>query len=357
MSAISVQVMKPVLPALDVVTPYLAEVYESGIFSNHGPKVRDLERRYAEWFNVSPEQVVAISNGTVAIAAAALWEDNPTYLVPEWTFPATAMGPLEVGARVEFRDVHPTEWTLAVTDDDRAAADSVIPVVVAPFGHPVNLANWAEFPRVIIDAAACAGNRPDLSTMAPGWAATISLHATKVLGCGEGGLVIFGDVDRAKIAREWINFGFSGTRVTNRIGTNGKMSEFAASFALAALDGVERELSEWKAVRTRAAAINAEFGLKGGPMPDDSRIPYWLVAVDSAAEAERFTVALDAANIQTRKWWPAALTATKPFRNFATNGNTTASALADTVLGLPMFRELTDAQFEHIRATLAELRK
>jgi dTDP-4-amino-4,6-dideoxygalactose transaminase len=193
--------------------------------------------------------------------------------------------------------------------------------------------------------------------MHPGWAATISLHATKVLGCGEGGLVIFGDVARAKVAREWINFGFSGTRVTNRIGTNGKMSEFAASFALAALDGVETELAEWKSVRDRAAAINSELGLNGGPMPSDSRIPYWLVAVDSAEDAARYTAALDAAGIQTRKWWPAALTATTPFHDFATSGNSVATHLADTVLGLPMFRELTDVQFDHIRTTLADLRK
>ncbi|MEY4313399.1 MAG: hypothetical protein RLZZ319_908, partial [Actinomycetota bacterium] len=265
--------------------------------------------------------------------------------------------PLEVGATIEFRDVHPTEWSLTVTDEDRRNADSVVPVVVAPFGHPVDLAEWTDFPRGIVDAAACAGNRPDLSTMGKGWAATISLHATKVLGCGEGGLVIFGDVARAKIAREWINFGFSGSRVTNRVGTNGKMSEFAASFALAALDGVETELAEWKSVRERAAAINAELGLNGGPMPADSRIPYWLVAVDTAEQATAWVEALEAAGIQTRKWWPAALTATKPFNDVATSGNAVATHLADTVLGLPMFRELTDAQFEHIRATLADLRK
>lgn len=356
MTSTSIPVMKPVLPALDRVTPYLERVYESGIFSNHGPMIRSLEARYAEWFNVSPEQVVAVVNGTLAISAAALWEDHPTYLIPEWTFPATAMGPLSVGGDIEFRDVDPTEWTLVVTDEDVANADSVVPIVVAPFGHPVTLSDWDAFPRGIVDAAACAGNRPDLSKLQPGWAATISLHATKVLGCGEGGLVVFGDVHRAKIAREWINFGFSGTRVTERVGTNGKMSEFAASFALAALDAVDTELREWESARGRAHRIMTDLGLNGGPMPALSHIPYWLVACESALEATGFESALHDAGIQTRRWWPASLTETTPFSASETAGNAASRFLADTVIGLPMFRELTDGQFEQIRAVLASRR-
>lgn len=356
MTPTSIPVMKPVLPALDRVTPYLEKVYESGIFSNHGPMIRSLEARYAEWFNVAPEQVVAVVNGTLAISAAALWEDHPTYLIPEWTFPATAMGPLSVGGNIEFRDVDPTAWTLSVTDADVAHADRLVPIVVAPFGHPIDLSEWTAFPRGIVDAAACAGNRPDLSSLQPGWAATISLHATKVLGCGEGGLVIFGDVQRAKVAREWINFGFSGTRVTERVGTNGKMSEFAASFALAALDDVQTELRDWESVRGRAHRITSDLGLNGGPMPALSHIPYWLIACESADEATDFETALHDAGIQTRRWWPAALTETAPFAASTTSGNATSKFLSETVIGLPMFRELTDDQFEQIRTVLASRR-
>lgn len=353
MTSVSIPVMKPVLPTIDAVNVYLERVYASGIFSNHGPLVRELEQRYADWFDVPAENVVAVVNGTVAISAAALWEDNPTYLSPEWTFPATAMGVLSVGGSVEFRDVDPEAWTLSVTGDDVARADSVVPLVVAPFGHPIDLSAWSAFPRIIIDAAACAGNRPDLSGLKKGWAATISLHATKVLGCGEGGLVIFADPARAQIAREWINFGFSGSRITERVGTNGKMSEFAAAFALAALDDVDTELRDWGVVRDKAAEVNTQLGLSGGPMSPSSRIPYWLFAapsVDSAAVYER---ELADAGIQTRRWWPAALTDTTPFRDFPTSGNSNSRFLAETVIGLPMFRSLSDEQFDRIRDVLA----
>ena len=353
MTSVSIPVMKPVLPTIDAVNVYLERVYASGIFSNHGPLVRELEQRYADWFNVSADNVVAVVNGTVAISAAALWEDNPTYLSPEWTFPATAMGVLSVGGSVEFRDVDPESWTLSVTDDDLAHADSVVPLVVAPFGHPIDLSEWSAFPRIIIDAAACAGNRPDLSGMKKGWAATISLHATKVLGCGEGGLVIFADPARAQIAREWINFGFSGSRITERIGTNGKMSEFAAAFALAALDDVDTELRDWGAVRDKAADVNTALGLSGGPMSPSSRIPYWLIAAPSVESAVVYEKALADAGIQTRRWWPASLTETTPFRDFPTSGNSNSRFLAETVIGLPMFRSLSDEQFDYIRDVLA----
>lgn len=353
MTSVSIPVMKPVLPTIDAVNVYLERVYASGIFSNHGPLVRELEQRYADWFNVPAENVVAVVNGTVAISAAALWEDNPTYLSPEWTFPATAMGVLSVGGSVEFRDVDPEAWTLSVTDDDVARADSVVPLVVAPFGHPIDLSDWSAFPRIIIDAAACAGNRPDLSGMKKGWAATISLHATKVLGCGEGGLVIFADPARAQIAREWINFGFSGSRITERVGTNGKMSEFAAAFALAALDDVDTELRDWGVVRDKAAKVNTQLGLSGGPMSPSSRIPYWLIAAPSVESAAVYEQELADAGIQTRRWWPASLTETTPFRDFPTSGNSNSRFLAETVIGLPMFRSLSDEQFDRIRDVLA----
>jgi dTDP-4-amino-4,6-dideoxygalactose transaminase len=353
MTSVSIPVMKPVLPTIDAVNVYLERVYASGIFSNHGPLVRELEQRYADWFNVPAENVVAVVNGTVAISAAALWEDNPTYLSPEWTFPATAMGVLSVGGSVEFRDVDPEAWTLSVTDDDVARADSVVPLVVAPFGHPIDLSDWSAFPRIIIDAAACAGNRPDLSGMKKGWAATISLHATKVLGCGEGGLVIFADPARAQIAREWINFGFSGSRITERVGTNGKMSEFAAAFALAALDDVDTELRDWGVVRDKAAKVNTQLGLSGGPMSPSSRIPYWLIAAPSVESAAVYERELADAGIQTRRWWPASLTETTPFRDFPTSGNSNSRFLAETVIGLPMFRSLSDEQFDRIRDVLA----
>lgn len=353
MTSVSIPVMKPVLPTIDAVNVYLERVYASGIFSNHGPLVRELEQRYADWFNVPAENVVAVVNGTVAISAAALWEDNPTYLSPEWTFPATAMGVLSVGGSVEFRDVDPEAWTLSVTDDDVARADSVVPLVVAPFGHPIDLSDWSAFPRIIIDAAACAGNRPDLSGMKKGWAATISLHATKVLGCGEGGLVIFADPARAQIAREWINFGFSGSRITERVGTNGKMSEFAAAFALAALDDVDTELRDWGVVRDKAAEVNTQLGLSGGPMSPSSRIPYWLIAAPSVESAAVYEQELADAGIQTRRWWPASLTETTPFRDFPTSGNSNSRFLAETVIGLPMFRSLSDEQFDRIRDVLA----
>ena len=353
MTSVSIPVMKPVLPTIDAVNVYLERVYASGIFSNRGPLVRELEQRYADWFNVSADNVVAVVNGTVAISAAALWEDNPTYLSPEWTFPATAMGVLSVGGSVEFRDVDPESWTLSVTDDDLAHADSVVPLVVAPFGHPIDLSDWSAFPRIIIDAAACAGNRPDLSGMKKGWAATISLHATKVLGCGEGGLVIFADPARAQIAREWINFGFSGSRITERIGTNGKMLEFAAAFALASLDDVDTELRDWGVVRDKAADVNTALGLSGGPMSPSSRIPYWLIAAPSVESAAVYERELADAGIQTRRWWPASLTETTPFRDFPTSGNSNSRFLAETVIGLPMFRSLSDEQFDYIRDVLA----
>jgi dTDP-4-amino-4,6-dideoxygalactose transaminase len=347
-------VMRPILPPLTKVNPYLEAVYESGIFSNRGPLVRRLEERYAEWFGVEPELVVAVSNGTVSLSAAAVASGGQKFLVPEWTFPATAMGPVQVGKTIEFRDVNPETWLLQLTENDYADAANVVPMPVAPYGMKFDFEPWKNFPHLILDAAASVGTRQSLSGILPDWSVTVSLHATKVLGCGEGGLVIFGDKAKAQLVREWINFGFSGARVTERIGTNGKMSELTAAFALAALDSWDEEKADWLAAKALVDRVNKRLGLSTGPMPADGINPYWMVDFGTADRAKLVEDRLSEAGIGSRRWWPAAMTESTPFLDHPTSGNRVANGLASSVLGLPMFRGISEEQVQRVEAVLAD---
>ena len=70
-----------------------------------------------------------------------------------------------------------------MTDADRADADTVVPMPVAPYGIEIDLEPWREFPHLIIDAAAGVGVRQSFATLRPDWSVTVSLHATKRSGC------------------------------------------------------------------------------------------------------------------------------------------------------------------------------
>ena len=65
-----------------------------------------------------------------------------------------------------------------------------------------------------------------------------SLHATKLLSCGEGGLCIYGD-NIPKYIRSLTNFGINKHRIQEwKNSTNAKMSEFNAAAGLASLDNL-----------------------------------------------------------------------------------------------------------------------
>ena len=66
---------------------------------------------------------------------------------------------------------------------------------VAPFGRPIDVEAWDRFRSssglaVVIDAAAGFD-----AVAATGTTAVVSLHATKVLGIGEGGFILCTDAD------------------------------------------------------------------------------------------------------------------------------------------------------------------
>ena len=112
----------------------------------------------------------------------------------------------------------------------------------------------AEIVRRVLDAALPAG-----------WSVVVSLHATKVLGAGEGGIVVFGDVESADRFRAFTNLGFERTRTSERHGVNGKLPEATAAYALAALDGWELEEQQWRAARALArAAESRRVSQRGG---------------------------------------------------------------------------------------------
>ena len=104
---------------------------------------------------------------------------------------------------------------------------------VAPFGAPFNIEEWDEFHRVtgipvVIDAAA--GFDTASAGLSP---VMISLHATKAMGIGEGGLILCRDNNLAEQIRAARNFGFLGERVAEIPGMNAKLSEYGAAVGLA----------------------------------------------------------------------------------------------------------------------------
>src|SRR5262249_59670589 len=110
----------------------------------------------------------------------------------------------------------------------------------APSGHPAHRPAWDAFrdpPGLpgVIDAAA------GFDSVSPGETpAVVSLHATKVLGTAEGGLVICTEPSVVQRVRRASNFGLDSRRPGTGAANNAKMSEDHAALRHAAVDGRRR---------------------------------------------------------------------------------------------------------------------
>lgn len=350
---VNVPVMKPCLPRFEQVSPYLQSMDQTQIYSNRGPLVRTLESRYARFLGVDVEQVATVSNATQGIMGAIAVSSKKRWIVPDWTFPATAHAVLNLGCEVILTDVDSSTWAISNVWKSYQSSPGVLPVV--PYGRPFMIDEYAMDQDFVVDAAASLGCKPNLSTLRGNGAVIFSLHATKVLGGGEGGIVVFGSPERAQEFRSWTNFGFAGTRLASRSGTNAKMSESTAAYCLAALDDWDNERESWLNSRREVIALSQRLNLNTWLLSKDVVSPYWLILCDSANERLLLSESLSENGVETRCWWPSPLHEMDAFVGCDKSAIPPESAsrnLASRVVGLPFFRDIDKKSIEHIEESL-----
>jgi dTDP-4-amino-4,6-dideoxygalactose transaminase len=355
-----IPIMRPKLPAAERIAPYLRRIDEARIYSNFGPLVVSFEARLATHLGLAGETVATVANATMGLMLAlqALGaRPGRLCVMPAWTFIASAHAAMLAGLVPYFVDVDPTTWTLAAADlsETIAQAPATVGAVmpVAPFGQPVDVAAWDRFHArtglpVVIDAAA------GFDALAPGVTpAVVSLHATKVIGVGEGGFVVSRDAALIRDIRTRSNFGFDGIREAVMPAANAKLSEYHAAIGHAALDEWHDARTEWMAVASdyrRLFATSNQFQFQQGF--GESWVASTCVLRLAENSADRAEQALAAARIDTRRWWGRGAhshPATKALPR-ATLPATEDLALA--TIAVPFYRDLDRAAIERVAECL-----
>ena len=353
MLAEHISVMKPQPPREEFLNPRLHSVAFSGIFANRGPQVRELESRLAAWLDVNESHLVVTSNATVALTAAVSLSPAMKWHVPAWSFPATALAPLHIGKPTTFVDIHRDTWL--VIDRERNNATGLINVI--PFGGSFDETAWSQPGEIVIDAAASLASRPaGLKDLPENAVVIFSLHATKTMGGAEGGVVVFGSEERAKLARSWINFGFSGTRESVVLGTNGKMSEYDAAVANARLDGWSEEEVGWEMLRKQTITASRALGLEKAPESMSSINPYWIALFESKEQKETALGALESEGVETRLWWAKGLHNMPAFKSVPRQSLEVVNDISERYLGLPFHLDLSRKELDCIVGTLENAR-
>jgi len=215
----------------DVFSHYLIEADKTNQYSNYGHATKVLEQRAHTMLKIADDKaVIAVSSGAAGLhAIISLIQKLENYVdivTQSFTFPCVIQGACRNARIIDF------------DDDLDIDTSSILPhevvIVTNCFGHLQNLDKILQLPNkyIIFDNAATPYSFwKGINGLNYGFACFVSLHHTKTIGFGEGGLIIINKEHEAAI-RAIISFDKNSAGLYTRFGNNYKISEIAAAAIL-----------------------------------------------------------------------------------------------------------------------------
>jgi len=219
--------------------------YKSKTFTNGGRLAASAEELMANWNGESRSGYLCSSNTSgLIVTLIALGAQHKKVLLSNFTFPATMQSVFAAGGIPILCDVDPSTWELSVEKiENTRKVHPEIKIILHTrvFGFIRDLSEIVNYCKnnaltLIIDSAAAFPVHQIKTNIMDAEAVEVfSLHATKPLGIGEGGLVI-GSFDNIQKIRKAGNFGLEKSNETFSDGINAKADEFLAARAIAAFE-------------------------------------------------------------------------------------------------------------------------
>lgn len=370
-----VPLLVPDMPAPNELLPYLEKMHHAKHYSNFGPLVRELESEFSQKFAIPHEQLTTVANATQGIELTLRALDLPEQarvLVPAFTFVATATAVVRAGYTPVLADVDAHTWLMtpeiARSVCEKIRIDAVL--TVATFGMPHDMHEWQKFEEemgvpVIIDAAAAYG-----SQWLQGAHGTLvfSLHTTKSLPAGEGGLVVSTRPELAMKVKQLSNFGINLNPAKElpvgalaSVGSNSKMSEYHAAVGLISLAKWEKHAEVRRSLYFdfSAALSKAAHGRLIWQKPGASGPIMAPTVLCACFSGKNYRSILEQLCIQekitTRRWYQPLLKDMPVLRKYChVLSVPNAEFLAETMVGLPFFLNMQNADQQKILGVVSE---
>ncbi len=343
-----------------------------------GPRLEAFEQRFAQTCGTR-HAVGATSWTTGAFLVLYAWGIGPgdEVIVPSYSFIATANVVRHCGAKVVFADIRPDTWN--IDPDDVAAkvtsrTKAIIPVdqVGLPCDvEAINAIAKLHDLKVLDDAACALGSRYEgVAVGGQASASVFSLHARKLISCGEGGMIVTDDDALAARLRSLRHQGASLTdhrrhamasatfEAYEEVGFNFRLTDIQAAIGLKQMDRLPAILSRRREQAERYQAfVQNQPGLQA-PMEPEGRLSNWQsymlgVADGAALDRDQLMVALDERGVPTRRGVMAThlenayggATASLPHTEHACRHN----------LLLPVYHDMTIEQQNHVIDSLDQV--
>jgi dTDP-4-amino-4,6-dideoxygalactose transaminase len=362
----TIDLLRPLLPQAKDILRYLERIDTARWYSNFGPLEQELRSRLAEHFGVTAECTVTASSATsglIAVLRALNLPKDSYCLVPSWTFVASPASAIAAEMTPYFIDVDPNTWAL----DPEAVKKQIAQVkgvigavlVVAPFGKPVDIQAWDRFTAetsipVVVDAAS--GFDSFRNVKFGKTTVVFSMHATKVLGVGEGAVVVSRDTALLRHVHEQTNFGYYTRRISIP-GINSKMSEYTAAVGHAALDLWPQRRQQWLAITEvckRALTPVAQKHNLTLWFPEDAVTTTCNVRLPTVS-ADSVISQLQVRGIKARQWWDKGCHVQPAYASYPHGDLSVTQQLGASVVSLPFYVDIAPQHLATVATTLDDI--
>lgn len=358
-----ITVTSPLLPDLKEFEKYLEDIWNRKWLTNNGYYHKELEKALADYLGVP--YLSLFTNGTLPlITALQAMRITGEVITTPYSFVATThsiwwnnLKPVFVDVEEETGNIDPEKIEAAITPQTTA----IMPVHV--YGTPCNTKRIQEIAdiyglKVIYDAAHAFGvNVNGKSILENGDMSTLSFHATKVYNTVEGGALVCHDEATKKRIDYLKNFGFAGETTVVAPGINSKMDEIRAAYGLLNLKQVDEAIAKRKHVAElyREALKNIP-GIRflndiEGVRHNYSYFPIFITENEYGMSRDALYDKLKSQNILARRYFYPLISNFPVYKGLESSNPANlpiATKLADQVLCLPMYADLSDVDVERI---------
>ena len=345
---------------------YVSEALASTWISG-GAFVERFERELAEVLDVP--HVVVVSNGTTAIHLALLAlgiGPGDEVIVPGFCFLAAANVAHLMGATPVFAEVRADTWCLDAADVAARITPRTRAIVpVHTYGNVCDMdalaavADAAGVPLVEDAAEAFGSSWRGRMAGSMGRLGTLSFQATKTITTGEGGAVLTADPALRDRMRLFRSHGMGDRRYVHEVhGHNFRLTNLQAALGCAQLESLDRIVEARHRVKARYHGnLAAAEGVTLQTMPDAVEPVLWAMAVrlDPGAFPQGRDAVMDdlaVSGIETRVGFHPP--STMPI--YDCGPLPVCEAVAGSVVSLPTFPGLSDADVDRVCERLLDLR-
>jgi dTDP-4-amino-4,6-dideoxygalactose transaminase len=324
-----------------------------------------LEKELAAFCGVA--HGIGVASGTdaliLALRASNVYADDEV-LIPTLTFVATGSAVSALGARPVFADVDRTTLNLDVADVRRRIT-SRTKAIIAVHLHGLaadmdplrEIAKKHHLPLIEDDAQAIGATYKGRRTGSLGDIACISFYPTKNLGAaGDGGMIVTNSSELDARLRTLRNHGQSSRYISTEPGWNSRLDEIQAAVLRVKL----RHLPDWQKARRENAAKYTELlsgisGIGTPVVPEGYEHVFHQYTIRSKRR-DALQKFLSERKIGSTIYYPVPLHLQPLYAGLGHKAGDFPNAehVANEILSLPMYPELTSDKIERVAASIAE---